>query len=116
MWAGGKSWRNHWLSRLTRQVNASTQNEYRLTALQHQMQRLQVAFTALVAGDADGRVATAMAQELGYPVEVLVVSELRVERRALARKLSGQGWSAARIARSLRCCEKTVRRWCKSAA
>jgi hypothetical protein len=59
----------------------------------------------------DSTAAQMIAQEMGFAVEVLVIADRRRERWALARRLKEKGWSLARIARALGCCERSVERW-----
>jgi DNA-binding NarL/FixJ family response regulator len=87
-------------------MNAVELMEAKLAGLSRRVDQLEtLARSATDAGAAD------VAREAGLPVEILLLPERQAERRALAGKLRERGWSVARIARALRCCERTVERW-----
>jgi len=68
---------------------------------------------------ADDLEAQRVAQEMGFGVEVIVLWKRRgggltgrTEKiRKLALELHRRKWSASRIARALKCCERSVERW-----
>lgn len=72
----------------------------------------QLEHLALQTANPDELAAQTLAQELGFDALVIRLPEKRSERILLARSLKAKNWSAARIARVLKICERTAQRWC----
>lgn len=79
-------------------------------ALTLRVRSLESAAQVRLAAGRDDLAAQRIAEALGFSPRVLILPRAVAPRRALARELRAQGWSAERIARVLRCSERTVRR------
>lgn len=91
-------------------MNSVEQMQGELAALARRVSRLEDLQRLSAVGTADEKEAQRIAQTLGFAVEVLIIPKRFAERKRLARSLRAKGWSAARIARVFRCCERTAER------
>lgn len=82
-----------------------------MAALAGRVRKLEVLVGAHVELSVDERAAQLVAQDIGFDPGILVLPDKFKERRALARHLRKQKWSASRIARALNCDQRTVGRW-----
>lgn len=80
-------------------------------ALKLRVEKLERGAVARLAANADDLAAQKAAGELGFDVELFVMTQRRGNRVRMAQVLNQKGWSAERIGRVLRCSEKTIRRW-----
>jgi hypothetical protein len=90
--------------------------EARVAGLSARVLKVERALEGRLAADGDELAAQQQAEALGFGAEVLVLAAScqgasNRGKRAVARRLADKGWSAARIARVLRVCERTVERW-----
>jgi DNA-binding NarL/FixJ family response regulator len=83
----------------------------RFEALSLRLGQVEERLAALSRATADGALAQQLIQEMGFSLDCLFIPSRVLERRRLAENLRRRGWSQARIARVLNCCEKTVERW-----
>jgi DNA-binding NarL/FixJ family response regulator len=83
----------------------------RFEALALRLGQVEERLAALSRATADGVLAQQLIQEMGFSLDCLFIPSRVLERRRLAENLRRRGWSQARIARVLNCCEKTVERW-----
>jgi|ERR1043166_2238855 DNA-binding NarL/FixJ family response regulator len=86
-----------------------------VAALARRVEALESMLRLVQGSGADAREAGRMVLEVGFPVEILHLPSRVDERRTVALRLRERGWSQARIARVMGCCEKTVERWCENA-
>ena len=85
-------------------------------ALSVRIDALEQASHARLAIDADDLAAQQVAQELGFAAELVRLPACckqgaNREKKAMANSLLAKGWGKARVARTLRCSERTVARW-----
>lgn len=80
-------------------------------ALTLRVEALEAAALARLAAGRDDLAAQRVAAALGFAPEVLVLPKPAARRRELARELRQRGWSAARLAKVFRVCERTAERW-----
>lgn len=92
-------------------MNSVEMMQGQLAALSRRVERLEELARARAAGSSDVAEAQKVAQLVGFPVEILVLPKRIEERRRLARELRSRGWSAARIARVMKCGERAVAFW-----
>jgi AraC-like DNA-binding protein len=82
--------------------------EGKVAALIRRIEVLERQHASALAGSADDLAAQRVAQEMGFNAEVVQLCAASVVR--LEKELRGKGWSMERIARVLKCSERTVRR------
>jgi hypothetical protein len=92
-------------------VNLVEQLQGEIAVMTNRIRKLEVQFASLAVTRGDEQAAAAVAEELGFPVEILIVPTDRAKRVALARELHRRRWSQARIARVLHACERTIERY-----
>lgn len=83
-------------------------------ALTIRVEALESVAQARLAASGEELAAQRIAEELGFEVKLIGLPASRAGnpgKRKLARELAARGWSAARIARVLRVCERTAERW-----
>lgn len=86
-------------------------------ALQRRVRKLEVYFEERVIFNDDEKEAQRAAEQLGFPVEILIIPRKRGARqlgvhRLVARQLRSRNrWPVSRIARALHVCESTARDW-----
>lgn len=96
-------------------MNAFELLQGQLAALTQRMRKLEVLFESLATPDQ--RDAAEVAAEHGFSVDVVLIPPTPGSRtgsknkRAIARALHQKKWTVPRIARALKSCERTVRRW-----
>lgn len=90
--------------------------ESKVVALSVRVESLERAAHARLALDADDLAAQAAAERNGFAPELVRLPACckqgsNHEKKIVARSLRAKGWGKARIARVLRCSERTVTRW-----
>lgn len=80
-------------------------------ALKVRIEAIEAKQAGRLAASKEELAAQRVAGELGFSPEVLMLPSQRKQRRALAIALRDKGWSVTRIARALRCSERTIGRW-----
>lgn len=92
-------------------MNAVELMEGKFLLLQQRVQKLEVLFASRAVLSGDEREAERIAGTLGFAIDIIMLSHQTGERRKLAIELKQLGWPVSRIARVLKCCERTVERW-----
>ena len=83
----------------------------RIALLTRRLEALERDLRAIRDTDANRRMASETARDLGMSENVVTDQYALEERRRLARELVNRGWSHSRIAKALGCCERSVPRW-----